>query len=124
MTRLYTKHKVRNVIDNLFYLFTASCIYSIQREPRIDLSDFTPHFAHGGSGLNELISMIACIVFTHFFQLQHLPSRIKICQSRFKVLRNTKNTLEFFQRLHSPKWRNFAKSGHTSLKVVGSNPPE
>ena len=44
-----------------------------------------------------------------FTEVKLCPGMIKNCQRRFQILPNTKSTLK-----NLPKWRKFAKSGHTA----------
>ena len=43
------------------------------------------------------------------------PIALQICQNKLKILPNTKWTLSKWPKCFNilPKWRNFAKSGHT-----------
>ena len=43
----------------------------------------------------------------------------KFCQSRFKILPNTKQTIKILPKscYVLPKWQNFAKSGHTVIRL-------
>ena len=59
-----------------------------------------------------------------FTKLKNCAEAYKICQSKFQIFPNTKWTLSKWPKFFNimPKWRNFAKSGHTELETaVGYN---
>ena len=64
--------------------------------------------------------LIGCSIFGHLQPINNCPTALIICQNRFKVLPNTILALNKWPNIFkiSPKWQNFAKSGHT-----GSNQP-
>ena len=59
--------------------------------------------------------VILLIQYLAIYSNEHLPQYRKNAQTRFKILPNMKETLQKLPNILkcSPKWRNFAKSGHT-----------
>ena len=54
-------------------------------------------------------------IFGHLQLMKNCETEFKICQIRFKLLPNTKLSIENCQKTFNtqPKWWNFAQSGHT-----------
>ena len=109
-----------HVINPLFCL--GQFVYNVLQWPQKYLFIFMLLYLCNHDKTVSRKSVTRWLEFFHFWLLttiQICPKFIKICQSRFTILRNTKYSLKSLPKILEslPKWRYFAKSGHTDAML-------